>query len=259
MFIILFVLVAAILIVLGCYFMILPEWINKIYNSIITFINSYIHWVATKEEFIFRELYINPATLIYCYLLIGFLVYTYYNLKFIIKWLVPVIALGMLVFFIEFSIGKFKKELWLIHNYTNTIILEIASNKINTYSIKPIDKKNLDYLVSPIKGKLHSKFIQKNTLKNSYVYDDLHISIIETEMILHPEKENQLIILTHSPKINLERIILNHHPKMVIASVHNYKNMVQKWKNTCAKYEVPFYSVSENGSINLAELIPNGL
>ena len=77
--------------------------------------------------------------------------------------------------------------------------------------------------------------------KNLYVLDSLGIYPPYT-------LQADYILLTHSPKINLERLIDSIAPKQIIADGSNYKSYISRWKKTSAKRKLPFHYTGEKGA-----------
>jgi competence protein ComEC len=71
---------------------------------------------------------------------------------------------------------------------------------------------------------------------------------------LYPiNKDLDFLLLTQSPKINLERLLDSIQPKMVLADGSNYRSYAIRWEKTCAQKEIPFHYTGEKGyfSFNL--------
>jgi len=60
-----------------------------------------------------------------------------------------------------------------------------------------------------------------------------------------------ILLLTNSPKVNLERLIDQLHPSQIIADGTNYKSNIKKWKTTCLKTKIPFHATAEKGFYNI--------
>ena len=60
-----------------------------------------------------------------------------------------------------------------------------------------------------------------------------------------------ILLLTQSPKINLDRLFQYVQPKMVVADASNYKKVQKYWKATCNKQKIPFHATSEKGFYTL--------
>lgn len=59
--------------------------------------------------------------------------------------------------------------------------------------------------------------------------------------------------MTQSPKINLERILQESRPKIIIADASNYRTDTQRWKATCEKEKIPFHATVEKGFYSLSK------
>ncbi|MBP8157082.1 MAG: hypothetical protein KAX93_01775, partial [Flavobacterium sp.] len=56
-----------------------------------------------------------------------------------------------------------------------------------------------------------------------------------------------LLIITNSPKLNMERLLKVYKPQQVIADASNYKSYVRLWEATCQKEKIPFHYTNEKG------------
>jgi competence protein ComEC len=56
------------------------------------------------------------------------------------------------------------------------------------------------------------------------------------------------VLLTQSPKINLQRLIEEFNPKMIIADGSNYKSYTLLWEKTSKKNNTKFHSTGEDGA-----------
>ena len=71
--------------------------------------------------------------------------------------------------------------------------------------------------------------------------------IIDSTGVVPKHDKPDIIVLTQSPKINLERLIQKLQPKVLVADATNYKTLQKIWKKTCIKQKIPFHSTSEKG------------
>ncbi len=250
MLIITIVLLSAIAIIIWSGLGSVPYFVTKGYDYLIANIHNYIHWVAQQKHFLVTDLYIQPITLFSTYAIIAFLLLIYYKPKLIYQCSFLIILIGICTTFYEKSQSLFINELWLHHHYTNTIISEISTNQLLIYSKNPLTKNDKKHTITPINKSLHVPASYTN-LKNSYTYNKHQIHIIDHKNSLPKSVQNAILIVTGSPKINLERLLCKETPKLIIATAHNYKNLVQKWKATCASHQVAFYDSSQMGSLNL--------
>ncbi|WP_330442565.1 ComEC/Rec2 family competence protein [Flavobacterium sp. C4GT6] len=140
-------------------------------------------------------------------------------------------------------------ELIVFNNYNESVIsikdcnrLTILCNDTTAYPIKTIKP----YLTATFNPK--PTLTQLNTL---LWFKGQKIAIIEPNTI-YPENLNpDIILLSHSPKINLEKVINEMKPKTIIADGTNYRNLIQQWKATCHKQNILFHATAEKGYYKL--------
>ena len=88
--------------------------------------------------------------------------------------------------------------------------------------------------------------MQQNILK----VDEKSILVIDSIGVYQNLKiKPQYILLTQSSKINLERLIQLYQPQKVIADGSNYPYLIQKWKQTCERFQIPFHHTGTHGAL----------
>lgn len=250
-----FILSSAIIIVVSSSLFLLPTPIINLYDEFILVVIKYVSWVSNFESFILKGWYLNSFSIVFCYIFMFFIGYTYLNPRRGYKWSLPILILGILVGFWENQQRIFKKELWLLNSYNTIILTELTSDEIQVYSKNKADKRDIDYLVKPVVGNLHYHKLNLHPILNSYKYYSQQIHIINSKNQVPKISKKAVFILNNSPKINLERLIVTHQPKIIVATTKNYNNLVKKWKATCSKKQVAFYDISEKGAFNLTSII----
>ena len=60
-----------------------------------------------------------------------------------------------------------------------------------------------------------------------------------------------IILLIENPKINLERVIIDLQPKIIIADKSNSYYRIKKWAATCKDAKIPFHATAEKGFYKL--------
>ena len=56
------------------------------------------------------------------------------------------------------------------------------------------------------------------------------------------------ILLSNSPKINLDRVLESLKPQQIIVDGSNYFLYVKRWKETCIKKKIPFHFTGKKGA-----------
>ena len=66
-----------------------------------------------------------------------------------------------------------------------------------------------------------------------------------------PGLKPELLLLSNSPRINLNRLLEQHKVQLIIADGSNYPSAVARWKETALKRKVPFHATGEKGAFIL--------
>ena len=225
----------------------LPEFLADIFSFVIRMMNTFFEWIARQESFLFQDISFNVFQVIISYLLI-FAVYQFYlNRK--AKWIFYSLALiiGFQANFI-FDLNQNKGEkLYIFHKSKYTIIGEKVDKKLQLYSNLESVETNTIPRTFAVKNNLNierPKPIQPIfNIKNQtlLVIDSLGVYPVINLKI-------DYVLLTQSPKVNLERLIDSLQPKAIIADGSNYKSYILRWKTTCLKLKIPFYQTGKTGA-----------
>ena len=73
------------------------------------------------------------------------------------------------------------------------------------------------------------------------------ILILDSLGIFPKNSNPNVVLITQSPKINLDRLLTLYHPTMIVADGSNFKSYVKRWKSSCAKMKIPFHATAEKG------------
>jgi competence protein ComEC len=60
--------------------------------------------------------------------------------------------------------------------------------------------------------------------------------------------QSDYVLLSSSPRVNLNRVIDSLKPQQIIADASNYKSYVARWKKTCRDKKIPFHYTNEKGA-----------
>ena len=95
-------------------------------------------------------------------------------------------------------------------------------------------------------------FVQSKDSTNEEFYFRFkrkEILIVDSLGIYNLEQASpDYVILTHSPKINMNRLIERYPNCTIVADGSNYHSYVSRWKATCTKQKIPFHSTYEKGA-----------
>lgn len=135
----------------------------------------------------------------------------------------------------------------LLDTRKNTLIVERTGREIN---INKVYDSLSTWDKNTIKSLQTANYIQRINsvpLSNFYYYNENKIVLIDSSATWIPQIKPDVLILTQSARINLERIIAECAPKMIVADGSNYKSRKEHWRKTCVKAKIPFHDTSEKG------------
>ncbi|WP_396633262.1 ComEC/Rec2 family competence protein [Maribacter sp. R86514] len=223
----------------------LPTQLVWFYNEIISLMNSIIAWVAKQENFIFSAISFDFIQLLLSVfvLIMGVELFTKFNYKRVVFFLLSILCFQGYTIFKEYEAHN-KSEVLVMHQTRKSLIFN-KSGKDLTILTNPDNTP--DYLISDYITAERIDSIRYDTLKNSYAFKDESVLIIDSTGI-YPKSSSHKILLTQSPKINLDRLIDSIKPKEIIADGSNYKSYIERWKATCIKNKIPFHYTSEKGA-----------
>ncbi len=223
----------------------LPTFLVVSYNWVIQTMNSIVGWVARQEQFVIKDIPFDDVQLVLGYAIIISLVVFLSQPK-----LKPTLILcSAFIAFQSWGIWnqiqlRQKEALVLVHRSRNSILLHQLGNALHIYAQDSVNLGSIaqDYLVAE-----RIKTIDNTQLKNSYSIGQKKLYIMDSLGIFPENKEQDFVLLTQSPKINLERFLDSVSPKMVLADGSNYPSYVSRWKRTCVQKEIPFHHTGEKG------------
>ena len=99
-----------------------------------------------------------------------------------------------------------------------------------------------------------ANFIAITTTKkpqNLYYFKGKKILIIDSLCVYQKEIKPDIIVITQSPKLNLERLLQTYKPEMIVADASNFKTYIKVWESTCRKEKIPFHATGEKGFYRL--------
>jgi competence protein ComEC len=235
-------------IIIACFAKI-PFLVAKPLEFLIQFLNNIIHWVATFETFIIKNISFNKEMLLASYLVIILVILWFKrpNIKIITFALVSILMLQSIFIFSKYTI-KNSSELIIFNAKKCSIISERKNDLVTIYSNDSI-LENVDsnlaiqsYLVGNF-----CKIKEKRNVENLLYFKNKKILIIDSSNVYLDDKKPDIIIIINSPKLNLERLFRKWKPEQVVVDGSNYKTYIKIWGATCKKEKIPFHNTNEKG------------
>jgi competence protein ComEC len=88
-------------------------------------------------------------------------------------------------------------------------------------------------------------------VQNLLYFNGNKILIVDSLGVYPKDIHPDIVVMTQSPKINMERFLQTIKPKIVIADASNYRTIQKLWKATCLKAKIPFHATGEKGFYRL--------
>ena len=226
-----------------------PYFLSKTLEWSLFVIDKIIHNIASLEQFIFKDI---PFTMVflfsfYAVILAVILWFKKPILQRLIAVLLSVIGLQIVVLCNRWSIEH--QQEWIVFNSKkSSLITERNGKAVTLYandSLLKIGTKNYtlnNYLMGNF-----SRLAAAKKIKNTAFFKGYTILILDSTGIYPKQQQADILVLTQSPKVNLERLIQSTHPKAIVADASNFKYLQKMWSTTCVKTKIPFHSTSEKG------------
>ncbi|WP_348661573.1 ComEC/Rec2 family competence protein [Croceibacter atlanticus] len=228
---------------------ILPSFIAEGFRLVIGFMNSVISWVAQQNSFVFKEIPFSEIQTIVTYVLIGTILISIQRFKtknFI--YILCAVVIFQLGFMYESYTAKTTEEFVVFQQTAQTVI---GLKKGEHFEVSLKDSSSSSFtrqLVSNYIVGSHLDSVSTVPLKNVYQFKGNRIYVIDSLGVYSSDFSNATIILSNSPKINLNRLIDSISPQRIIADGNNYKSYVKRWKATAKHKKLPFHPTGEKGA-----------
>ena len=229
-------------------FNVIPEWFALTYNYLIKFMNSCIHVIANQKLFLFQNITFSLYKVFASYLLIISIIlfWNYQNRKNSLFFAVGLSILFSVSIFDNYSNSK--NELIIFHKNKQCIIGNKNNSVLNLYTSDSILNIGNSY---PIKTyKVAKGITDYSEIKSPYVFkcNEKLILVMDSLGIYPNNYKIDIILLTYSPKINLNRILESLQPNLIIADGSNYKSYVKRWKKSCTNKNIAFHFTGTDGA-----------
>lgn len=216
-------------------------------------LNSIVHFVASFEQFLIKDIPFDSYHLLLFYAII--IASILYLKKPTFPKIVIVFSL-LIVLQINQLYTKFKvknEQEWIVLNSkSSSVILERNGNKVSLFTDDKF--KETDFTSTIVRSYLvanYSHIKSKRRLSNLMYFNNKSILIIDSTSIYPKQLQPDILVLSNSPKLNLDRLLKTLHPKQVVADATNYTSMQKQWEATCKKQKIPFHATAEKGFFKL--------
>jgi competence protein ComEC len=141
------------------------------------------------------------------------------------------------------------EELIVFNNRNNTLITIKDAHLITIMSTDSLAGDNLK--IKAYKKEAFNFETNIFPVRNILWHKSDRILILDSLGLYNSKIKPSILIITQSPKVNLERLLTELKPKQVVADATNYKSYITRWKATCSKQKIPFHATTEKGFYRL--------
>ncbi len=226
-----------------------PEIFIESYGWIIDQMNTYIHWVASHSEFVIKHITISLPLLLVSYCAI------YCTISFLKKYSVLrcyLASFSVICFTCIFLYENSKiapSHLAVLHKNKISELALLNNNKLFIYQSDSSTHTTSNYIINSYKDALSIHKVMMREMPNYFRFRGKELLLIDTLGIYKMSKARpDIVVLSNSPKINLDRFIALHPHATIVADGSNYRSYVERWKATCKHKKVPFHSTYEKGA-----------
>lgn len=222
-----------------------PEPIVLGYNFLLKNLNQFVQWIAEKDHLLFQNLSLSLLELLGYYLVIITLILGWKEQN--KKWIFPILGSIIFILVTSFYQKYFEKEELVIFHKSRKTWMTVASNDTLKIFQKDTLRIENEYPLKSYVIAERLKYTVNQKLPDVFSFQDQTYVVLDS-LGIYPSKKGVIVVLTESPKVNLERLIDSIQPKLIIADGNNYKSYLIRWKKTCEMNDVPFYAISEKGA-----------
>ena len=234
-------------------FNIIPIFLSQLLEWSIYYLNKTINTIASFEQFIIQDIPLHFYVLISSYLLLFTMIIWFKKPAFnkLVMVLISIIIFQISYFKIYWNTTT-EQELIIFNTKRNSLIAERKAGDITVYAkdsiLKTAHKSSV--LKSYCIGNL-SSIKHKEELQNYIYFNGKKIFVLDSSGVYPKNNNPDILLLTQSSKINLDRLLITMKPKIVIADASNFKNIQRNWKASCEKHKIPFHATAEKGFYKL--------
>jgi competence protein ComEC len=247
------ILALGVVVMIMAFFDYVPIFTMKFLEYSVLYLDKIINWIASFEQFIIQNIPMNSFMLWSLYIMIVALIVWFKKPNFhkLIFALLAIILFQISCFGTKYFYQN-QQELIVFNLKKSTIITERNGENATIFSndsiLKNTDSNKLlkSYLVGNF-----SRIENKKLLSNLLFFNHKKILVLDNLVVFPKNDSPDILIITNSPKLNLERFLENYHPKLIIADGSNFKTYVKVWKATCEKQKIPFHATAEKGFCRL--------
>ncbi|WP_124980321.1 ComEC/Rec2 family competence protein [Nonlabens xiamenensis] len=261
-------------ILVGCLLLVLllvigwpSHWLEFVLDQLLLWVVGMVNSISSVRTYVFQDLYLSAWELILIYLFVfGIVLFLLPYFKrsrrerFYLKspnWMMHVALLALILWIggktYEFAVGR-SNGISVLHQARGTAIALYEGNQAILFTdLHQMDSLRRDQSINRLKQASFfvGRTVSSKGLENLIGYQGKTILVIDESAVYDPEGIVDVVLLSHSPRINLARVLKELKPTLVIADASNFKYLVDVWEETCRQNGVEFRNTYTSGAVPL--------
>lgn len=224
----------------------------SLYNFMVTALNTVVSQVGSYDAFIWKGLYFSKGLLFAGYILMVFLILYMYNKCARHLYLVLTSVLVCQVLSVYEKKEQLHTERWVVfQQYKESHIVHSKNGVTRSWGKYSKQSDNNLQMYTVATGlEVHMRDAQLSAI---YQLPEYLLFVVDKHGVYDlVEAQGAVVLLSDTPRINFERLLMTVQPRMVIADGSNYPSLKEKWRETCSLYRILFWDTSVSGAYVLS-------
>ncbi len=267
-----FILGGAILLMIGLLLNLdfLIDLLVAILNPILEWLIAQVSYISSLEDFILKDLYLDFIELLLIYgCIIGVVIFIRphvnrsrkeRHVRSKMNWTFHLALVSGLLLVCSKIYNVTKKsptDFYVLHQTRGTAITVANDSKAVLFTnLARQDQYWREKSMTRLQSMelLRDKEVDRKNLINLIQFQNQQLVVVDSTGIYHSSIKNTPVLLSHSPRIHLQRLIDSLQPNAIISDGSNYRSFVQRWEETCDVSGIPFYNTYEDGAVDITQL-----
>lgn len=228
-----------------------PKLVAEGYATAIETLNAFVDWVAGKEDLLFSNIPFSETQVLAAYVLIivCILLLKKWNGKRVIKALAGILLFICVLFWEKHRASQ--QQLIVFQKNRHSVIAYSNASEMVLYTEDTSQGISSTFPVSNYRVGRRIDSVSEAMIPKLFVFRKQKILVVDSLGVYGVQDRIDIVILTQSPKLHLDRLIDSLRPDLIIADGSNYTSYVNRWKATCQKRKLPFYHTGARGAFIL--------
>lgn len=230
-------------------------WLISLFSSLIYYMNTVVNWVSAQELFLIQYIHFSGLQLgISVSILIGF-AFLIQQFKWRLFYVIIVLIVGFQASMFQYKYAlENSSEMIVYHQYKKSKLVIRNGGEAEVFVVDTVLVSN-DFLLRSYQNAIGIDALKVlSPIPNVLSFLDKTVLVVDKDGVYKVDGFTpNIVLLRDSPKINLERLIKDLKPELIVADGSNYPMYKQQWQLTCRQQKTPFHDTSQKGAYILKE------